>query len=354
MSLAVVKNDIDNNQIPAVYLWYGEDRYSLTKALKLLKDFFQLEDPSGSGIEVFIGKDVAVENIIEAANTSSFFSRRLVVVDDISYFNQSKGKTQSENEDEKEADNPAAISEREDTDCILQYLENPNPATCLVLISEKANKGRKLYKEIAKTGKVLEFSYPKGQDEWLRWIQNEAKAKGKKINTSAASFLLDWAGHHTGILSTELDKLVLFTGDKPEIDRPDIQMISVPLIETKVFALLDAIAAGKTADALSKLKEVLSQEYHLKVFAMIVRQVRLLLAGSLIRKKSGTVQKFMDITGIRSAYEGNKIFRQAAAFSPQKLSAALEDCLQTELAMKSSGGNPHLLLEIMIIRFCTK
>ncbi len=360
MALEIIQKDIDNNQLPPVYLWYGEDRYTLIEALHLLKDFFQNEDPSGSGIEVFLGKDSTAQIVVASANTSSFFSRRLVIFDDIPYFNQGKGKGKTKSsakasaEDGQEESDSLGRNEGEDIDSLLEYLQNPNPATCLVLISEKVNRGRKIFKAIAKVGKVLEFSYPKGQAEWLAWIQKEAKSRGKRLSPATASFLLEWAGHHTGILSRELDKLILYTGEKPEISREDISRVCIPLIETTIFNMLDAIASGKAGDALLKLKEVLGQEYHLKVHTMIVRQVRLLLAGSLLRKRGETVRKFMEVTGIRSSFEGNKVFRQASAFSPEKLAKALEDCLQTELALKSSAGNPHLLLEMMIIRFCQK
>jgi DNA polymerase-3 subunit delta len=352
MSLEVVRQDIDKNQLPPVYLWYGEDRYTLIEALHLLKDYFQKEDPSGSGIEVFLGKDSPSQIVVASANTSSFFSRRLVVFDDIPYFKQDKGKVISNAEDTREE--LKYLDRNEGEDLLREYLQNPNPATCLVLISEKVNRGRKIFKTIAKVGKVLEFSYPKGQAQWLTWIQKEAKARGKILSPATASFLVEWAGHHTGVLSRELDKLIFYTGEKPEIGREDIRRVCIPLSETTIFNMLDAIAAGKTGEALLKLKEVLAQEYHLKVHTMIVRQVRFLLAGSLIRKRGETVREFMEVTGIRSSFEGNKIFRQASAFSPEKLAKALEDCLQTELALKSSGGNPHLLLEMMIIRLGQK
>lgn len=359
MSLALVKKDIESNRVPLIYLWHGEDRYSLTEALKLLKGVFLVEDPSGSGIEAFRGKDSSVQDIIEAANTSSFFSGKLVIVDDIPYFNQNKGKNGTEteaetgNEDDEEQE-VSTVNREGDADVLVKYLQNPNPATRLVLISNKVNKGRKLYKEIAKAGKVIEFSYPKGQTEWLAWIQKEAKSRDKTMNPATATFLVEWAGHNTGILSQELEKISLYIGKRQEIRTEDIREISVPLIETTIFAMLDAIAVGNTAEALQKLTEVLSQEYHLKVHTMIVRQVRLLLAGNLMRGQGATVEKFMEVTGIKSSFEGNKIFRQAARFSPEKLVDAMEDCLQTELSLKSSGGKPDLLLEMMVIRFCQR
>lgn len=351
MSLNVVKKDVESGNLSPVYLWYGEDRDSLIKALNILKNFYLKDDPSGSGIERFLGKDISLEEVIQAANTTSFFSQKLVIVDDFSYF---KSKTTAGDEDGEKEGEVLGASEEGNSDCLLEYCLNPNPATCLLLISEKVNKGRKLYKEINKTGKILEYSYPKGLSEWLSWIQREAQLRDKSIKSETASFLVEWAGHHTGILSQELDKLALFVGEKQEIGKDDIAKICLPLVETTVFAMLDAVASGNVRDALKRLSEVLSQEHYLKVQTMIVRQIRFLLAGSLWRRRGGTVNHFMETTGIRSTFEGNKIFRQAAGFSPEKLAEAMEDCLQTELALKTGGGNPHLLLETMVIRFCQK
>lgn len=355
MSLENVKKDIQNNQIPPIYLWHGEDRYSLTEALKALKAAFLAEDPSGSGIEVFSGKEITAEEVTDSANTSSFFSRRLVIDDDIPYFSQNKGKADGQEEDNtKQETETAGEGDGQNTDRLVAYCQNPNPATCLVLISEKINRGRKLYKEIAKSGKIIEFAYPKGQAEWLAWIAGETKARDKNIKQPTASYLLERVGHHTGILSQELDKLRLYAGNRPEISKTDIEAVCITLIETTVFAMLDAIAAGNSREAIQKLSDVLSREYFLKVHTMIVRQIRLLLAASVLRKRGEHVEEFMQATGVRSPYEGNKIFRQAAGFTPEKLCRAMEDCLQTELALKSSGGSPHLLLEMMVIRFCQK
>jgi len=350
MSLENVKKEVESGQIPPVYLMYGEDRYSLTEAVKTVKESFLTEDPSGSGIEWFSGKDTSLYEVVEAANTCSFFSRRLVIVDDLTCFSQDKKKS-SDVEKGQEAES-TDVNESNGEDSLLSYCQNPNPATCLLLISEKANRGRKLYKEIARSGKVLNFSYPKGSVEWQIWIEDEAKIRGKNISPVTAFFFAEWAGHNTGILCQELDKLCSYTGENKNISIEDIEKICIPLIETTIFQMLDAIAAGKTRDVLQKLREVLSQEHYLKVYSMMVRQIRLLLAASIMRKKGEPAEKFMEITGIKSPYEGNKIYRQAANFSPKKLAGAMEECLKTELALKSSGGNPNLLLELMVIRFC--
>jgi DNA polymerase-3 subunit delta len=255
-------------------------------------------------------------------------SRKLVVLDDLDF------------------------NELSEDDALLDYCRNFNSSACLTLICEKVNRSRKLFKEAAKAGKVFEFTYPKNQSEWQVWIQSQAKVRGKNINPEAASYLLEWSGRHTGILCQELNKLAAYTGEKDTISRGDIQQVCIPLAETTIFAMVDAVAAGKAKEALRELRVVLNQEHYLKVFTMIVRQIRLLLAASLIRKRGEPADKFMEAAGIRSPFEGNKIYRQAANFTPQKLARAMQDCLQTEADLKISGGNPQFLLELMVIRFC--
>ena len=184
------------------------------------------------------------------------------------------------------------------------------------------------------------------------WVQREAKIRGKNISSANAIFLADWAGHHTGILAQEIDKLTLYLGERPDINKEDITHVCVPVVETTIFAMLDAIAGGNSHDALQKLREVMSQEYHLRVHAMIVRQIRLLLAASLVQKKGEKVENLINYVKI-SPYEAKKVFRQAMNFSPANLALAMEECLETDLALKRSG-DPNLLLEMMVINFCKK
>ena len=354
MTITLIKKDIENGNIAPLYLLYGEDRHSIVEALQMLKEVFLKQDPSGSGIEYYLGKDVTPEIIVEVANTAAFFSRRLVIVDDIPYFNQTKNKEDDKaQENSGEGEIASETTDGEDISILLEYCQSPNPSSCLVLISAKANKGRKLFKAIAKTGKAIEFLNPKGQAEWGMWVQREAKRRGKQINPSTALFLLGWAGHHPGVLIQEMDKLSLFLGDKQDIVKEDITKVCIPLVETTIFAMVDAIAAGNSKDALQKLRDVLSHDHYLKVNTMIARQIRLLLAGTLVRKRGGKVEDFMKVTQITSPYVGNKIFRQASNFSQERLSVALEECLQTDMALKRSNDS-HLLLEMMVISLCDK
>ena len=325
-----IKESVARGKIPAIYLWYGEDRFLIQEGLKVLKSFYFMTDPSGSGIEQVSAKDLSPAAIVERANTMSFFANRLVIVEDVTYFKD--GQTA-------------------DLEPFLDYLTNPNPATCLLFIAESVHRGRKLYKALDKAGEIIEFCAPKRPQDWLVWGQSELKVRGKSMDTQVASQFIEWTGHHTGVISQELDKLVIFVEQRQKITSDDVEAITPRSIETSIFDLLDAVASRSSIKAIQALHEVLRKEPALKVLALLVRQVRLLLGCDALRSRGGNAAEAPAILGI-SPYEAQKVWQQSVRLSTEQLAKALSECLKTDLALKTGGGDQGLLLEIMLIKFC--
>ncbi|SPF34647.1 DNA polymerase III, delta subunit [Candidatus Desulfosporosinus infrequens] len=324
-----IKESVAQKKISPVYLWYGEDRFLIQEALRVLKSFYFMMDPSGSGIETVSAKELSPASIVERANTMSFFANRLVVVEEVTYFQD--GQTA-------------------DLEPFLDYFSNPNLLTCLLFRAESVHKGRKFYKALDRAGEILEFCAPKRPQEWLAWTQSELKARGKSMDTQVATLFIEWAGHHAGVLSQELDKLVIFIGDRQKITTEDIKAITIRTLEASIFDLLDAVAGRSTAKALQTLQDVLRVEHPLKVLALLVRQVRLLLGCNALRRRGGNGAEAPSALGI-SPYEAQKVWQQSSRLSNEQLSRALFECLNTDLALKTGGGDPGLLLEMMIIKF---
>lgn len=325
-----ITESVAKGKIASVYLWYGEDRFLIQEGLQVLKSFYFMTDPSGSGIEVVDAKELSPAEIVERANTMSFFANRLVVVDEVTYFQD--GQTA-------------------DLEPFMEYLANPNPSTCLLFIAESVHRGRKLYKAIDRAGEILDFCAPKRPQEWLAWVHSELKARGKSMDTQVAAQFIDWAGHQTGVLSQELDKIVIFVGDRPKITMEDIKVITTRTIEASIFDLLDAVAVRSSAKAIRKLREVLREEHPLKVLTLMVRQVRLLLGCDALRRQGGNVAEVPSALGIKP-YEAQKVWQQSLKLSTIQLSKGLAECLKTDVALKSGGGDPGFLLEMMVVRFC--
>ena len=276
-------------------------------------------------------QEVQPSGIVTIANSASFFFNRLVIVRDIPYFQE--GLTV-------------------DLEPFNTYFSDPNPGTCLLFVSGNIHKGRKFYKAMEKKGAILEFALPKRTWEWQAWLKAELVARDKEMPPKVAALFLEWAGHQAGILSQELDKLAAFTGERRVIRQEDIEQAVTRTSEATVFELLDAVALRSADKATVKLHEVLHLEHPLKVMALLVRQVRLLLGALAWRQQGGNSSGLASALSIRP-YEAQKVWDQFQKMSQTKLAGALQECLKTEIALKSGGGDPVFLLEMMIIKFCS-
>lgn len=325
-----IKKAIEQGNIPRLSLWHGEDRFLLEEGLRLLRGAILKGDPSGSSIEVVSAQEVLPVDIVERADTFSFFQERLVIVRDIPYFQEGSSV---------------------DLEPFYAYFANPNPGTILLFVAESVHRGRKFYKELAKQGVVVEFAVPKRSQDWLFWVQSELKARSIGMSPDSVTFFLEWAGHQPGVLSQELDKLALYIGAETIVKRQDIEAIVPRASEATVFDLLNAVAQRFADQAIAKLHEVLRTEHQLKVLTMLVRQVRLLLGALAWREKGGDSSGLPMALGIKP-FEAQKIWAQSFKMNFQLLANALEECLKTEIALKNSGGEPGFLLEMMIIKFC--
>lgn len=316
--------------LPLIYLWYGEDRFLIQEAVQILKNSYLENDPSGSGIEVLSARNVQPVEIVERANTVSFFQGKLVIVEDIPYFQEGQGDSL----------NP-----------YYEYFKNPNPGTCLLFLAESVHKGRKFYKAIEEAGVILEFTPPKRAQDWQIWLDSELVVRGKKMRPDVKALFLEWAGHHSGVLSQELDKLVLYVGDREMIRAEDVKEMVPQTSEATVFELLDAVAARSSTVALQKLDQVLRQEHALKVLTLLVRQVRMLLGMHALRQKGGNVNDAPRALGIKP-YEAQKLWKQSIKLDWEQLESALQECLETEIGIKTGRGEANFLLELMVTKFC--
>ncbi|MDD2233723.1 MAG: DNA polymerase III subunit delta [Desulfitobacteriaceae bacterium] len=326
-----IREAVIREKVPLIYLWHGEDRFMLAQALQELKKYYLRQDPSGSGIEILAGRDIKPADIVNVANLVSFFQRRLVVVEDIPYFQEGHSESLAP---------------------FFRYFADPNPDTCLLFITEKVHKGRKFYKALAEAGVIYEFKIPGSSAEWKTWLLSELESRGKSMSPSTFSFFLDWAGQSPGVLSQELDKLAVYVGEEKTIQAEDIRSVSIKTVEANVFELLDAVAQRKISLALNKLNQVLREEHPLKILTLLVRQARLLLGACIWRSRGENVAGLTAALGIKSAYEARKIWTQSQRMSAEQLVKALQECLKTEIALKTGAGNPVLLLELMLVKFC--
>jgi DNA polymerase-3 subunit delta len=311
-----------------VYLFIGEADFLIDEAWEKLT--LRLSSPGAKRFkgERLHAKEVTAAQVLERAGTLPMFgARRLLMVEHVEVWPK-----------EQRAD-------------LLSYLKHPCPSTCLVLTSPQKKGLSELEPAVGRAGKVIHFSNLTEKDA-PRWLQERAMQRGKRLGGLAASFLVEQVGLDRSRLEGELEKISLYVGDRKNIEMEDLKQAVGSYRSFTVFELLQYVSRHRTAQAVTSLRNLmLSGEPPLIVLSLLARQVRIIW-----QVKDGLKQ------GLTGPEIGQKLklppfamqnyIKQAADFLEQDLRRFHTMICETDLAMKSSGTAPELLLESLVLSLC--
>ncbi|OHE33400.1 MAG: DNA polymerase III subunit delta [Syntrophus sp. RIFOXYC2_FULL_54_9] len=231
-------------------------------------------------------------------------------------------------------------------------------------------------------GRILSFTKVKGEARQQQALQEMAdemlKRAGKRLSPGAWSAL----GQKTGFDLREsigaIGKLITYAGEKTQIEAEDVEAVVGRTKEDTVFGLTGALSGRNLVLALNTLHELLDQGLHPQmIMTMIVREIRFLFQAKLLiaSGRLGAFQPNMDYGRFQKAIhpavkqlsgdgkEGIAIASQhpfvvyqalknAGRFTRAELTGYLDLLVRTDLALKSTGQDPRLLLERILIAVC--
>lgn len=313
-----------------VYYIFGTEDYLIEEACSSIKKE-GLSGPFASmNYHIYEGKGIDAKEVISTALTMPAFSdMRVVVV--------------------KGAESIKAAEEK----VFAEYVKNPSPSTCLVFLANvaKADKASALVKALDEKG-FLKSCTRLSDRELLSWIKNEAKRQSKGITDAAAQKLLDIAGNKLRDIKGELDKIVLFIGEKAQVDDKDVEDACLDCREETIFGLSDAIGAKDLKKAL-KVYDKLSGEKPLNVLGAISRQIRVLLKlKSLINNKVPSSQ-YPSMVGVPPFAIENYV-RRAKLFTEPELKKAVEKLYRADTDLKTGRAPEATVLPRLIMELCEK
>lgn len=254
----------------------------------------------------------------------------------------------------------------------LAALEGGLPANNhLLLLTETADKRKKLYKYLEQHGVVLDLSVAAGSSAPARKEQKALLADlahrtlaefDKKLAADALDPLLERIGFYPVAVVMECEKLALYVGDRPRVERRDVDTMVGRTREEAIYELSEAYSAGDWQRGLALLKRLRAGGMHpLAMLAGLRNHIRkLLLARAVI--SGGGFQPEMPFPRFQKSflpklkeqrqaaggrgwpgsfpthpYALYQLFRQAAAHDTTSLQARLADLLQAEYRLKGSG-----------------
>jgi DNA polymerase III subunit delta len=222
---------------------------------------------------------------------------------------------------------------------LLQFIENPVDTALLMLVAPAANKQKQLYKACEKHGVVVES--PQLDDKsYATWIRGQVSQNGNKISAEAVALLMDRVGGKMSDMHNAINLVCNFAGADNPVKEEHILAASADVAEATVWALTDAIAASNPESALKALHELLAMN---KSPDEILGTFNWLLE-SAYRAHPDTPLK------LGKPFLERKVTPLAKKFTVSRLGAAMGLCTKTHFALRTTGADAHLLLELLTIK----
>ena len=321
-----VRKQLAQGKPDPVYVIVGDDEAEMSRLAAEVSALVEDELRAFNLERMYAGeKGAAPADIVESARTLPMLGdRRVIVVLRAEKILKPKrrGKAAAE---EDEADDALDSG---DADLLDAYVKKPEPLTTLVFVASDVDRTRRLYKSLQKQATIVECWGLKGSRDVrvdLRQVARTAEAlvkqavadAGQQIDAAAARLIAERAGTDIATLRGDVERLLLFAAGKNKIDLKDVQEIVSAETAQDDWAVTTAIQRGDTAEAL--------------------RQVGLAL-------ESGAVPYM--ILGQLGWFVRDKLA------DPRRIPAAVDALFRTDLDLKSSGGDPRVLLERLVVELC--
>ncbi|UQZ87959.1 DNA polymerase III subunit delta [Deltaproteobacteria bacterium Smac51] len=242
----------------------------------------------------------------------------------------------------------------DDWNALLDYLDNPNNESTIVLIVDKPDSRLKFFKKIKAGGAEVDCRPPKGA-ALVKWLTTEFSRRGVTVSGLAASMIIERAGNDLPTLLGEAEKLSLYLGEGGRLT-PDLvkEMVSLSP-NANVFELGEALGRQDLKSGLATLLELLATEHHLPVLAMMVRHFRLILQVKTLQTLHGTSRLSADQAqglGLHP-FVLEKTQGQAERWPWKAVAEALEAVEEAHRTLVTSATPPQFLMENLALKLGT-
>ncbi len=324
-----IQEDIKNQAYKNAYLLYGEEGYLKHQYKQKLLHALTTEGDT-MNTAFYEGKGFSPREIIDLAETMPFFAeRRVILLQNTGVF---------KNKCEELADYVSGT--------LPEYL-------CMIFVEDEVDKRSRMYKAVKKIGRVAEF----GQQDiktLTRWILGKMGREGKKITQRDMELFLTMTGNDMGNINMELEKLLSYTMGREVITREDIEAVCTAQITNKIFEMVRAVTDRQQERALQLYYDLLSlKEPPMRILFLLARQFnQLLQVKELTLNGHGQTEISKMLT--LPAFAVRNTISCARKYSSEELRQAVEDCLNSEEAVKTGRLGDILSVELLIIKYSSK
>ncbi len=253
-------------------------------------------------------------------------------------------------------------------EAIEAYSKDPNPDAVLIFVADHISipadvrrmemTDKERYERIRETlGQfcaIVELARVE-EGEAVRWIAEYGATREVKIDADAARELVDALGGDMMMVSNELEKLILYVGEKRRVTLGDVETMVLAAKQRSLYELTDAISAKDRVKALQILDAILSTGDgdeaaigHLYMLAKTFRQMLVILERNVRDQRMLWAALWQ---GFRvPPFAADDIIRQARRYkSKRELTRAIRLIAKTDLALRSNPVSKRMVLEKLVL-----
>jgi DNA polymerase III delta subunit len=325
-----VHQQIARGRLLPVYLLVGDDDRQISAIATSLSNTIEDELRAFNAERLYAtDKGASAAAVVEAARIAPMMApRRLVTLLRAEAWLKPKRPPAAEAQEDADTQAQAEtdVVEKGGLGPLVEYLKSPVESTTLVIVAADVNKSMSAVKALYKTAAVVECwgladqNPQRGGDglrQALMLIKETASASGRQFEPAAAQLLAERSGGDIGKLRADVDHALLFAQGRRAITRADVEaVVSDRETVQDPWAVVNAIERGNAPEALRQLAVVLEEG---AVPVMVLGQLAWFVREKLPRLR------------------------------PQQAAAAVQAVFRTDLDLKSSAGDPRVLLERLVL-----
>ncbi|MFO7773246.1 MAG: DNA polymerase III subunit delta [Dehalococcoidia bacterium] len=325
-----------------LYILYGRDGFSLNQALDRIKAGLGEREMVATSTTSLEGRNLTFNELRNNCDAGPFLSpHRLVIVDGL--LGRFEPKQSRPRSGKRAARSGGGLGEWQG---LASYVERMPETTVLVLVDGEVKGHNPLLKQLSPSAEVRTFPLLRGQD--LRaWIQQRVREDGGDITPPAVNLLAQLIGGDLWAMDSEIQKLLLYC-QKRAIGEDDVRKLTSYVQEANIFALVDAVAEGRTEAAQRILHRLYNEGMApTHILVMITRQFRLIAQARDLEPGLSRPQ-IQDRLGLKSSYPLDKTLSQARLYDFEGVKRAYDKLLETDSAIKTGKYSDKLALELLV------
>lgn len=328
---------LKEGKIAPLYLLEGEERFLRDQALKRLIEAAVEPSVRDFNCETISVAQGDLEEALGMARQFPMISPRRVVI--VTGFE--------------------AISDEKPLERLKDYLRAPAESTVLIFVSDALDNRRNISTMLRKTCEVVSFEPLDERESAPAWIRDYVSRAGGFIEPAAAAYLIGMVGVDLLRLSTELDKLMAFVGEKGRIGRQEVDELVRNAREHSNFELTDAIVDGDRLRALKLLDRIYAnasdapQSLSLMILGAIASNYRKMLAARELMAQNAPNSEVAKAVGM-PPFAVTRFNERVRKVSGARILRGIARIAETDLALKTSLATPRLQLELLICELCPR